>query len=215
MNFEPDTLWLRQLGMYEYTPVYEAMQDFTARRDNNSRDELWLVEHPPVFTQGRNSKPEHILDAGDIPVIDIDRGGQVTYHGPGQLVIYTLIDLNRRKLGVRDLVSALERSVIELLADYQLKAVARQDAPGVYVNNAKVASLGLRIKRGRSYHGLSLNIEVELEPFSRINPCGYEGLAVTRLRDMGIVDDKDTIAVNLCTRLTTILGYNTLSLITE
>jgi lipoyl(octanoyl) transferase len=201
--------------MYEYTPVYEAMQDFTARRDNNSRDELWLVEHPPVFTQGRNSKPEHILDAGDIPVIDIDRGGQVTYHGPGQLVIYTLIDLNRRKLGVRDLVSALERSVIELLADYQLKAVARQDAPGVYVNNAKVASLGLRIKRGRSYHGLSLNIEVELEPFSRINPCGYEGLAVTRLRDMGIVDDKDTIAVNLCTRLTTILGYNTLSLITE
>lgn len=215
MSYDPGTLWLRQLGLYEYTPVYEAMQTVTAHRDKDSRDELWLVEHPPVFTQGRNSKPEHILDAGDIPVIDIDRGGQVTYHGPGQLVIYTLIDLSRRKLGVRDLVSALERSVIELLADYRFAAVARQDAPGVYVDNAKVASLGLRIKHGRSYHGLSLNIDVDLEPFSRINPCGYEGLAVTRLRDMGISDDKDMIAEKLCTRLATILGYNTLSLITE
>lgn len=215
MNPELDTLWLRYLGEYDYEPVYEAMKNFTAKRDKDSRDELWLVEHPSVYTQGRNSKPEHILNAGDIPIVNIDRGGQVTYHGPGQLVIYTMIDLARRKMGVRDLVNALELGVIDLLADYHIIAETRKDAPGVYVDDAKVASLGLRIKKGRSYHGLSVNINVDLEPFTRINPCGYEGLEVTRLKDMGIDDDVDTIAVKLCTRLATILGYNTISIITE
>jgi lipoyl(octanoyl) transferase len=210
-----DTLWLRPLGTYDYAPVYDAMQRFTADRDDNSPDELWLVEHPPVFTQGRNSKPEHLLSPADIPVMDIDRGGQVTYHGPGQLVVYTLIDLNRKKIGVRDLVSAMEKSIIELLADYRVQAKARADAPGVYVDGAKIASLGLRIKRGRSYHGLALNIDVDLEPFSRINPCGYKGLTVTRLHDVGITEDKAVIGEKLCTRLANNLGYNKVSIVTE
>lgn len=215
MTDKTDTLWLRPLGTYEYAPVYEAMQRVTAKRDENSPDELWLVEHPPVFTQGRNSKPEHLLNPGDIPVVDIDRGGQVTYHGPGQLVVYTLIDLSRRKLGVRDLVTAIEKSIIGLLAEYRVHAEARADAPGVYVDGAKIASLGLRIKRGRSYHGLALNIDMELEPFSRINPCGYEGLAVTRLHDVGITEEKELLTANLCTRLANNLGYNKVSLVSE
>ncbi len=210
-----DTLWLRPLGMYDYAPVYDAMQRFTAERDDNSPDELWLVEHPAVFTQGRNSKPEHLLRPGDIPVIDIDRGGQVTYHGPGQLVVYTLIDLNRKKMGVRDLVTAMEKSIIELLADYRVQAEARTDAPGVYVDGAKIASLGLRIKRGRSYHGLALNIDADLEPFSRINPCGYKGLAVTRLHDVGIIESRQVISEKLCTRLANNLGYNKVSIVTD
>jgi lipoyl(octanoyl) transferase len=208
-----DTLFLRQLGLRDYLPVYEAMQTLTAARTPNSPDELWLVEHPPVFTQGRNGKPEHLLDPGDIPVIQIDRGGQVTYHGPGQIVIYALLDLPRRKAGVRDLVSALEQSVIALLADHGITAAARSDAPGVYVDGAKIASLGLRIRRGRSYHGLSLNVDMELAPFSRINPCGYEGLAVTKLRDLGIDTPREDIAAQLSARLADILGYNALQII--
>lgn len=210
-----DSLYLRRLGLRDYLPVYEAMQAHTTARTPDSRDELWLVEHPPVFTQGRNGKPEHLLDPGDIPVIQIDRGGQVTYHGPGQIVVYALLDLPRRQAGVRDLVSALERSVIELLAGHGITAEARSDAPGVYVNGAKVASLGLRIKRGRSYHGLSLNVDMDLEPFSRINPCGYRGLAVTKLRDLGIDTPGEELAAQLCARLADILGYNALHILDD
>jgi lipoyl(octanoyl) transferase len=209
----PDTLLLRQLGLRDYLPVYEAMQRVTAARTPDSPDELWLVEHPPVFTQGRNGKAEHLLDPGQIPVIQIDRGGQVTYHGPGQLVVYALLDLPRRKTGVRELVTALEQSVIELLAGYGIHAEARSDAPGVYVDGAKIASLGLRVKRGRSYHGLSLNVDMDLAPFSRINPCGYQGLAVTKLRDLGIDTPYEQIAAQFCTRLSGILGYNALQIL--
>ncbi|MGD8515155.1 MAG: lipoyl(octanoyl) transferase LipB [Granulosicoccaceae bacterium] len=213
MNHSPDTLLLRQLGLRDYLPVYEAMQRVTAARTPDSPDELWLVEHPPVFTQGRNGKAEHLLDPGQIPVIEIDRGGQVTYHGPGQLVVYALLDLPRRKAGVRELVTALEQSVIELLAGYGIQAEARSDAPGVYVDGAKIASLGLRVKRGRSYHGLSLNVDMDLAPFSRINPCGYQGLAVTKLRDLGIDTPYEQIAAQFCTRLSGILGYNALQIL--
>jgi lipoyl(octanoyl) transferase len=213
VNHSPDTLLLRQLGLRDYLPVYEAMQRVTAARTPDSPDELWLVEHPPVFTQGRNGKAEHLLDPGQIPVIEIDRGGQVTYHGPGQLVVYALLDLPRRKAGVRELVTALEQSVIELLAGYGIQAEARSDAPGVYVDGAKIASLGLRVKRGRSYHGLSLNVDMDLAPFSRINPCGYQGLAVTKLRDLGIDTPYEQIAAQFCTRLSGILGYNALQIL--
>lgn len=210
MKAATDTLALRNLGWRDYAAVYAAMQAYTAQRDADSADELWLVEHPPVFTQGRNGKPEHLLDPGPIPVLQIDRGGQVTYHGPGQVVLYALLDLPRRGMGVRDLVSALERSVIHLLAAYDVMAEARQDAPGVYVDGAKVASLGLRIRRGRSYHGLSLNVDMDLAPFARINPCGYPGLAVTSLRALGIATDSAQLAQQLCARLAGILGYNAL-----
>lgn len=213
MSQSSDTLLLRQLGLRDYLPVYEAMQRVTAARTPDSPDELWLVEHPPVFTQGRNGKAEHLLDPGQIPVIEIDRGGQVTYHGPGQLVVYALLDLPRRKAGVRELVTALEQSVIELLAGYGIQAEARSDAPGVYVDGAKIASLGLRVKRGRSYHGLSLNVDMDLAPFSRINPCGYQGLAVTKLRDLGIDTPYEQIAAQFCTRLSGILGYNALQIL--
>jgi len=169
------------------------MQAFTEQRDENTEDEIWLLQHPPVFTQGLNGKPEHILSSSTIPVIEIDRGGQVTYHGPGQLIVYCLIDLKRKKFGIRQMVSALEQSVIDFLADRQIKAVARKDAPGVYVDDAKISALGLRVKRGCSYHGLSINIDMDMSPFQQINPCGYEGLAVTQLKDLSELPDfKDT-----------------------
>ncbi len=176
---------LRHLGRRDYLPTLEAMQAFTDRRDASTPDELWLVEHPPVFTQGLNGRPEHLLDPGPIPVVPVDRGGQVTYHGPGQLVAYLLLDLRRRHLGVRDLVQRLEFAVIDLLAGYGIEAVGRRDAPGVYVDGRKVAALGLRVRRGCSYHGLSLNVDVDLAPFARINPCGYPGLEVVRTADLG------------------------------
>ncbi len=176
-----NTLTVRRLGVRDYQPVWRAMQEYTERRDADSGDELWLVEHPPVFTVGLNGKPEHLLAPGDIPVVHIDRGGQVTYHGPGQLVIYPLLDLRRLKLGVRHLVTSLEQAVIDLLGDYGITAVGRRDAPGVYVDGAKIAALGLRVRRGCSYHGLSLNVAMDLEPFARINPCGYPDLRVTQL----------------------------------
>lgn len=204
----PTAIVVRHLGTQDYLPVYEAMSRFTAGRDEHSADEFWLVEHPPVFTQGRNSDPAHLLAPGEIPVVDIDRGGQVTYHGPGQIVLYTLIDLPRARLGVRDLVSAIEHSVIALLAEHQVKAAARPDAPGVYVEGAKVAALGLRVRRGRSYHGLSLNVDMDLEPFSRINPCGYKGMEVTMLRELGIETPLATMAERLCDQLAANLGYN-------
>lgn len=184
MNAPADPL-LRHLGRRDYLPVWHAMQAFTDRRDPATADELWLVEHPPVFTQGMSGRPEHLLDPGDIPVVAVDRGGQVTYHGPGQLVAYPLLDLRRRGLGVRELVQRLEFAVIDLLAGYGIEAVGRRDAPGVYVAGRKIAALGLRVRRGCSYHGLSLNVDLDLAPFARINPCGYPGLEVIRSVDLG------------------------------
>ncbi len=176
-------LGVRELGLQAYEPVWHAMQDFTNQRTADTGDELWLVQHPPVFTQGQAGKAEHLLLPGDIPVVQVDRGGQVTYHGPGQLVAYPLVDVRRLGLGVRELVSRIEQSLIDLLASYGVSAEARADAPGVYVNGAKIASLGLRIRHGRSFHGLALNVDMDLQPFQRINPCGYAGLAMTQLTD--------------------------------
>ena len=177
---------VRRLGRRDYEPVWRAMQAFTDSRSADTPDEAWLLEHPPVFTQGLNGRPEHLLITGDIPVVPVDRGGQVTYHGPGQVVLYLLIDLRRSGLGVRHLVSAMEQSVIALLAEHNIAAEARQDAPGVYVNSTKIASLGLRVRRGCSYHGLALNVDMDLTPFNRINPCGYAGMPVTDLRRLGL-----------------------------
>lgn len=176
-------LGIRELGRLPYEPVWHAMQRFTDGRDATTPDELWLLEHPPVFTQGQAGKPEHLLLPGDIPVVKVDRGGQVTYHGPGQLVGYLLLDVRRLGLGVRELVSRIERSLIDVLASYAVGAYAKADAPGVYVDDAKIASLGLRIRNGRSFHGLALNLDMDLQPFARINPCGYAGLRMTQLRD--------------------------------
>jgi len=177
---------VKNLGLTEYRETWEKMKAFTKTRDADSVDELWITEHAPVFTQGQNGKPEHLLDTGDIPVMQIDRGGQVTYHGPGQLVLYCLLDLNRLGLGVRGFVTHIELSIIELLSRYNVKAIARKNSPGVYVNAAKIAALGLRIRKGCCYHGLSLNIDMDLGPFSRINPCGLKGQAVTQMVDLNI-----------------------------
>ena len=179
----PD-LVTRELGLVQYAPTLEAMRAFTDSRDRGSPDELWLLQHPPVFTQGQAGRPEHLLAPGDIPVIQVDRGGQVTYHGPGQVVIYLLLDLKRRNLGVRALVDLIEQSLVKLLAGYGIESAARPDAPGVYVAGEKIASLGLRVRRGCSYHGLALNVDMDLEPFQRINPCGHEGLRVTSMASL-------------------------------
>lgn len=177
------SLQVRWLGTVAYEPTWQAMQVFTDTRDEQVADEIWLLEHPPVFTQGQAGKPEHVLLPGDIPVVQVDRGGQVTYHGPGQLVVYILVNVRRLGVGVRELVSLIETCVIELLASYGVPAVAKASAPGVYVNEAKIASLGLRIRRGCSFHGLALNVDMDLEPFQRINPCGYQGLHMTQMVD--------------------------------
>jgi lipoyl(octanoyl) transferase len=178
-----DGLQIRHLGLSDYEPTWRAMQRFTDGRQSSTPDEIWFVEHPPVFTLGLNASREHLLSPGDIPVLQIDRGGQVTYHGPGQLVVYPLIDLRRRALNVRELVTALEDAVIAYAAELGLNAQGSRAAPGVYVQGAKLASIGLRIRRGASYHGLALNVSLDLRPFERINVCGYRGLAVTRLID--------------------------------
>jgi lipoyl(octanoyl) transferase len=180
---------LRELGLQNYEPVWRAMQQFTDTRTESTRDEIWFAQHAPVFTLGLNSAPEHLLAPGDIPVVQVDRGGQVTYHGPGQLMIYPLIDIRRRGLGVRDLVTALEQSVVDLAHDYGIAAAARADAPGVYVDGVKLASIGLRIRRGASFHGMALNVDVDIEPFSRINPCGFANLAVTDFSRLGAERD--------------------------
>ncbi len=190
---ETSLIVVRELGMQEYEPLWRGMQQFTATRTLQTPDEIWFTEHPPVFTLGLNANREHLLAPGDIPVIQVDRGGQVTYHGPGQLMIYPMIDLKRAKLGVRDLVTALERTVIDLVAEHDIEAVCRKNAPGVYVDGRKIASVGLRVKRGASYHGMALNIDVDLEPFSRINPCGFSDLEVRNLRSLGIVASRSDI----------------------
>jgi lipoyl(octanoyl) transferase len=176
---------VRDLGRQPYEPVWRAMQRFTDARDTDTQDELWLVEHDPVFTLGQAGKPEHVLMPGDIPVIHVDRGGQVTYHGPGQIVAYPLLDLKRLKIGVREYVHRIEQAVIDTLADWNISAQRRDGAPGVYVGEAKVAALGIRVRRGCSFHGLAFNIAMDLEPFQRINPCGYAGLEVTSMLDLG------------------------------
>jgi lipoyl(octanoyl) transferase len=175
---------VKDLGLVEYQPTCEAMRQFTAQRDQNTEDELWLLEHPQVFTLGLNGKDEHILNTHDIPLVNTDRGGQVTFHGPGQLIVYSLIDLKRAKIGVREMISRLENSVTGMLSDLNIEAKARADAPGVYVEGRKIASLGLRVKRGACYHGLSLNVAMDLSPFSYINPCGYQGMEVIDLKSL-------------------------------
>lgn len=178
-------LVIRQLNRQPYTPIWQAMQDYTDNRDSESADEIWLVEHDAVFTQGQAGKAEHVLMPGDIPVVQVDRGGQVTYHGPGQQVMYLLLDIKRRKLGVRHLVSAMENAVVALLAKYDVTAYPKADAPGVYVDEKKVCSLGLRIRNGRSFHGLALNVNMDLSPFQRINPCGYAGMEMIDTHRLG------------------------------
>lgn len=185
---------ISRLGLCDYTPVWRKMQAHTEQRSGASDDAIWLLEHRPVFTLGMNGKPEHLLAPGDIPVVKVDRGGQVTYHGPGQLVAYLMLDLRARNLGIRGLVELLEQSVIDWLATQGISARARRDAPGVYVDGAKIAALGLRVRRGCSYHGLSFNVDMDLEPFSRINPCGYTGMEVTQLCDLGVAARVETVA---------------------
>ena len=181
----PPTAKVRDLGRQPYTPVWRAMQAFTDARDEATADELWLVEHDPVFTLGQAGKPEHVLMPGDIPVLHVDRGGQVTYHGPGQIVLYPLLDLRRLKVGVREYVCRIEQAIIDTLGDWNIEAVRREGAPGVYVAGAKIAALGIRVRRGCTFHGLAFNIAMDLSPFQRINPCGFEGLQVTSLVDLG------------------------------
>jgi lipoyl(octanoyl) transferase len=192
---------VRMLGLQDYEPLWRAMQRFTDTRTPETIDEIWFTEHPPVFTLGLNASREHLLATGDIPVVQIDRGGQVTYHGPGMLMIYPLIDLKRLGLGVRDLVTALEQSVVDLAAGYGIDARARPDAPGVYVADTKFASVGLRIRRGASYHGMALNVNVDLEPFLRINPCGYAGLEMTDLATLGGDSDLESVREKLLPHL--------------
>ncbi|MDH3439216.1 MAG: lipoyl(octanoyl) transferase LipB [Gammaproteobacteria bacterium] len=184
---------VRSLGREDYEPLWRRMQSFTDTRDESIPDEIWFTEHPPVFTLGLNASREHLLDTGDIPVVQVDRGGQVTYHGPGQLMIYPLIDLKRAKIGVRHLVTGLEQSIVDLVADYGIEGKARKDAPGVYVDGQKIASVGLRIRRGASFHGMALNIDMDLAPFSQINPCGFNDLAVTDLLSLGISADRESL----------------------
>jgi lipoyl(octanoyl) transferase len=200
-------LIVRELGRRDYESVWQEMQAFTKEREESTVDELWFVEHPPVYTQGVSGKAEHVLDAHDIPVVQSNRGGQVTYHGPGQIVAYVLFDLRRRKMGIRDLVSQLENAVITLLKGYGISAAARRDAPGVYVDNTKVAALGLRVSRGCSYHGLALNVDMDLTPFQWINPCGYKELKVTQLKDLGIKDQVSGIKDKLLKILAGNMGY--------
>ena len=210
----PGYLVVRELGLIDYQQCWQAMQAFTDGRDASVADELWLLEHPPVFTQGQAGRAEHVLAPGDIPVIQVDRGGQITYHGPGQLVVYLMIDIRRMGWGVRHLVAGIEQSVIAVLADYGLASNSRSDAPGVYLHNgAKIAALGLKVRRGRCFHGLALNVDLELEPFARINPCGYAGQAVARMKDeLGgwPASETRTLAQQLVGHLAGHMGYTEL-----
>ncbi len=197
---------VRRLGLAEYAPTYAAMQRFTAARSPETPDELWIVQHPPVYTVGQAGRPEHFPASTDIPLVRIDRGGQITYHGPGQAIVYALLDLPRLGLKVRDLVCLLEQAVIDLLASYNVAAGRRAGAPGVYVGAAKIAALGLRVRRGCSYHGLALNADMDLAPFAAIDPCGYPGLAVTQCRDLGIEAGADELGEQLAARIAALIG---------
>jgi lipoyl(octanoyl) transferase len=199
---------VRRLGLVEYEPTWRAMQRFTDERNAATPDEIWFLEHPPVFTLGMNASTAHVLVPGDIPVVQIDRGGQVTYHGPGQLVVYPLVDLRRAKLGVRDIVTALEQSVIQLASEFGITAETRRGAPGIYVADKKLGSVGIRIRRHSSYHGLAVNVNLDLEPFSRINPCGYEGLQMTQLAELGGPDSVNRAADALEPYLLRALGFS-------
>jgi lipoyl(octanoyl) transferase len=201
-------LIVRRLGLVEYLPTFEAMRRLTAERNEQTPDEIWLLQHPQVFTQGQAGKAEHLLAPGDIPVIQVDRGGQVTYHGPGQLVAYLMLDLRRLGLGVRELVTAMEQSLVDVLATYGIEAAPKADAPGVYVNGDKIASLGLRVSRGCSFHGLALNVDMDMSPFWRINPCGYAGLKMVQLKDLlAQPAPLDEVAERLEQALRVRLGY--------
>lgn len=202
-----DTVTIRWLAQQDYLTCWQAMQAFTNSRHEATQDEFWLLEHYPVFTQGQNGNPEHILQAGTIPVVQTDRGGQVTYHGPGQLMVYILIDLKRKKLNVRDLVTALEQSVIDLLAAANISAKAKREAPGVYVQEKKICSIGLRIRKGCSYHGIAFNVAMNLEPFSRINPCGFTSLKMTQLADWMTINNTREAGDKLINYLIKNLGY--------
>ena len=202
----------RRLGQVDYEPTWRRMQEFTAQRGPEQADELWFLEHPPVFTLGLNGRREHLLAPGDIPVVQVDRGGQVTYHGPGQLVVYPLLDLGRSGLGVRQLVCALERAVVRCAAGYGVTAAGNREAPGVYVAGRKLASIGLRIRRNCSYHGLALNVAMDLEPFRRINPCGFQGLEVIDLAGLGVTHDLERVAADLEAALLTELAQASPSL---
>jgi len=204
MQAAPD---IKHLGLTDYEPVWQAMKRFTNQRDTLTRDELWLTEHHPVYTQGLNGRQQHLLNTGDIPVVKVDRGGQVTYHGPGQLVLYCLIDLKRQGLGIRKLVTLIEQSIINVLSDYAIEAHARSDAPGVYVGDEKIAALGLRIRKGSCYHGLSFNLDMDLSPFAGINPCGFKGLQVTQLADLVSSYSRQDVQQNLCAQLIKVIGY--------
>lgn len=208
---QEQVLHIRNLGRQDYADVWHAMQHYTENRDQSSPDELWIVEHNPVFTQGQAGKSEHILNSGDIPVIQVDRGGQVTYHGPGQLVIYPLLDIKRMKHGVRQLVTDIEQSIINMLAQYQIDAYAKADAPGVYVDGKKIASLGLRIKKGCSFHGLALNVDMDLSPFLRINPCGYAGLEMAQCKSLAGPQTVDEAATQLISQFSRRLGFTKLA----
>jgi len=198
---------IRWKGLQDYLACWDAMRTFTNQRNENTTDEIWLLEHPPVFTQGQNGKPEHILQPGNIPVIKIDRGGQVTYHGPGQLIVYLLVDIQRKKINVRQLVTILENAVIALLAHFNIAGVAKREAPGVYVDAKKICSVGLRIRRGSSYHGLALNVRMDLEPFSRINPCGFSELKMTQINELAEIPNIKEVGLYLTDHLLKNLGY--------
>ncbi|MEX0603679.1 MAG: lipoyl(octanoyl) transferase LipB [Marinobacter sp.] len=201
-------LIIRTLGVQPYLETWQAMKDLTASRGPETPDELWCVEHPPVYTQGQAGKPEHILAPGNIPVVQVDRGGQVTYHGPGQLVVYLMIDLSRSKTGIRSLVDLIEQSLVRVLAYQGIDAAPRPDAPGVYVGDSKIASLGLRVRRGCSFHGLALNVAMDMEPFARINPCGYAGLAMSQVQDFAPGATVTELAAGLTDELASRLGYS-------
>lgn len=206
---------IRQLGMQEYAATFARMQTFTHSRTENTTDEIWILEHPPVFTQGQAGKPEHVLDPADIPVVQTDRGGQVTYHGPGQLVVYFMIDLRRLGFGIRQLVTLLENSVVTTLAEYGINAAPRADAPGVYVDGAKICSIGLRVRQGCSYHGIAFNVNMDLSPFQRINPCGFKNLAVTQVHDFSPEATVATVADHLIPNLCQHFGYSNCNIINE
>jgi lipoyl(octanoyl) transferase len=211
---DTDTLIIRQLGRQPYLPVWQAMQDFTDNRDENTADEIWLLEHEAVFTQGQAGKEEHILAPGDIPVIKVDRGGQITYHGPGQQMLYVLLNMKRRQLGVRTLVTGLESCIVECLKEYDIQAYPKADAPGVYVEGKKICSVGLRIRKGCSFHGLALNVNMDLSPFSRINPCGYAGLEMVNCAQLKGPLSLDEAGPKIVDQLCRLLGIKSTRYVT-